>query len=658
MSGIGPSWLYRPNELLRGAEMAVIAQSYFEWTRYDAAAQLHRQMVEPLEHTPVALRAVDPFSVCAAQLAAAQSMTQKGAEYHLMRALALRDRLPRVNALLKEGLITGAQVVQIIARTDLIEGSQFMADIDRDIAESLRRPGSWSTNRLRDMVDAHIFRRDPALVRENREDAKSRRGVWNNNIGQGMSAIDAVGSAEETGLIMARLESLAMSVCRADPRRKSDRMADALFAVVMGREFACQCPQDPKHRCTATIVTYPAGHVISGVDVKLLLHVIADQRTVDGEAEHPGHLQGYGVISADHVRDIARRDETVQRPMGNEFEQSEPLFDAADLAAEAQYAEFYAAEHAAAAQAHAAAAATAPAEPAAADIFGPAEQASGSDNPAGEPRPDSHAAHDSTTAYEAPAHPTGPEPAQPKPEPTPETEFEPQTDAHQAAAEDMPAGQPEPTPDRATGPTRATVYSTAPDDLSLPAFDEMAAAAATPPYWQPIPLPIVQPGNSYRPSTVLDEFLRMRDLYCMWPGCDKPAWNADLDHTREYNHHCPDDGGHTHPEGMKDFCRFHHLMKTHSDWLDDQYPDPTGRTRLLFTTPGGRTYHGPAWTGEDLFAGLRHIIFDNTTTTTLTNPPPPTPATRQHTRTQAKHVRRHQERMRNRQKQAANPPPF
>lgn len=177
VADIGPAESALPDELLRHAERAVTGQSRLEWERYTAAAQLHRLLVESLADTPVAMRAVDPFSVCAAQLAAAQQMTQQGAEHHLTRALALRDRIPMVNQLLKEGLIAAHHIAAIISRTDLIEGSEFMADIDRDIAEALRRPGSWSKNRLRDMVDATIFRRDPNLVRENRDDATKRRGA-------------------------------------------------------------------------------------------------------------------------------------------------------------------------------------------------------------------------------------------------------------------------------------------------------------------------------------------------------------------------------------------------------------------------------------------------------------------------------------------------
>jgi hypothetical protein len=370
-------------------------------------------------------------------------------------------------------------------------------------------------------------------------------------------------------MIMARLEKLAVSTCKADPRRKSDRMADALFATVMGREFGCQCPDDPKHPCTAEIVTVPADQVISGVDVKIVLHVITDQATLEGAADNPGFLDGHGVISAAHVRDIADRAETVQRPMGNKAAQPQPA---------------------------------------------PAQHQS-------EPEPE-------------PAEPES-EPAQPKPE----------------------ESQPEP----GSKPDKPTVYMRSPENPSLGEFSDRPETVDAP-FAQVVPLPATQPGDMYRPSVVLDSYIRIRDCYCMWPGCDKKAWGADLDHTHEYNHQNPAAGGCTHPSEMKTLCRFHHLMKTYSDWLDDQYPDPrSGRPRLIFTTPEGRTYDGPAWTGDDLFPTLRLIVFDNQRGSPG-QPPPTAPQSRQQTRTAAKHARRQQERLQNRrlreEQERIDPPPF
>jgi hypothetical protein len=93
--------------------------------------------------------------------------------------------------------------------------------------------------------------------------------------------------------------------------------------------------------------------------------------------------------------------------------------------------------------------------------------------------------------------------------------------------------------------------------------------------------PGVTPEPRYRPSTALDEFVRMRDLTCRFPGCDKPAVHADIDHTVPY----PD--GATHPSNNKIYCRKHHLLKTFwAGWSDAQLPDGT----VIVTSPAGHTY--------------------------------------------------------------------
>lgn len=109
--------------------------------------------------------------------------------------------------------------------------------------------------------------------------------------------------------------------------------------------------------------------------------------------------------------------------------------------------------------------------------------------------------------------------------------------------------------------------------------------------------PSGQPEGHYRPSAALDEFVRIRDLTCRFPGCDRPAVLADIDHTN------PWPAGGTHPGNLKCYCRTHHLVKTFwPDWWDEQRPDGTVR----LTTPTGHTYTTkpfsavlfPAWNTE------------------------------------------------------------
>lgn len=88
------------------------------------------------------------------------------------------------------------------------------------------------------------------------------------------------------------------------------------------------------------------------------------------------------------------------------------------------------------------------------------------------------------------------------------------------------------------------------------------------------------PEPRYRPSRACERFVRLRDMTCRFPGCDRPAEYCDLDHTTPY----PD--GPTHPSNIKCVCRFHHLLKTFCGWSDQQGPDGT----IIWTAPSGHTY--------------------------------------------------------------------
>jgi len=112
----------------------------------------------------------------------------------------------------------------------------------------------------------------------------------------------------------------------------------------------------------------------------------------------------------------------------------------------------------------------------------------------------------------------------------------------------------------------------------------------------------------YRPSAAMDEFVRMRAMTCMFPGCDHPATASDIDHT------VPWPAGPTHPGNLSPKCRKHHLLKTFyggpDGWRDRQQPDGT----IVWTAPTGHTY---------ISVPESRILFPRTVTDTpLPNPPP------------------------------------
>jgi hypothetical protein len=123
--------------------------------------------------------------------------------------------------------------------------------------------------------------------------------------------------------------------------------------------------------------------------------------------------------------------------------------------------------------------------------------------------------------------------------------------------------------------------------------------------------PSDEPEPGYRPSTALDEFVRMRDMTCRFPNCDRPAEFCDIDHTIAWP------WGPTHPSNLACLCRKHHLLKTFwTGWNDRQHPDGT----IVWTSPTGNTYTTAP--GSRLFMPRWNV-----TTATLAPPtgqPPPT----------------------------------
>ena len=132
----------------------------------------------------------------------------------------------------------------------------------------------------------------------------------------------------------------------------------------------------------------------------------------------------------------------------------------------------------------------------------------------------------------------------------------------------------------------------------------------------------------------MERWIRFRDLTCRFPGCDRKAWFADLDHTEPFNHRDPAAGGLTVPWDLACYCREHHRLKTFHDgpggWHDEQLADGT----IVWTSPTGRVYRTTP-DGYELFPQMR--------------PPPcqePPPQRRNRSHEKAKRVARARARLR------------
>ncbi|TLH59474.1 HNH endonuclease signature motif containing protein [Mycolicibacterium phocaicum] len=225
--------------------------------------------------------------------------------------------------------------------------------------------------------------------------------------------------------------------------------------------------------------------------------------------------------------------------------------------------------------------------------------------PAPSPPPASKPAHSPAPAPEPTPTPT---PA-PAPESRPTPAREPAADAGPApepAASPVPA--PAPAPARPPAPVRTPVGYVLGGGAVPPAvLADLVARGAT--------VRTVASATDlggvprYRPSTAIDEFVRMRAMTCMFPGCDQPATACDVDHT------IPWPAGPTHPGNLGPKCRKHHLLKTFyggpDGWRDRQESDGT----IVWTAPTGHTYVS--------VPGSRILFPRMVTDTPLPHPPPP-----------------------------------
>ena len=248
-------------------------------------------------------------------------MSRPQAERMIDEAIVLRDDLPQVFGCLREGIVSVEQARLVISRTDLVRGPgtppEVVAAVDEQIATTLRtRRGSWKRPRLRDMVDRIVFRQDPDAVRERRERALDKRGVFTDNCGDGVGELTAVMSAENVRVAVAAVRRLADAVCGGDGRTRQQRASDAMFALLSGSRFECACGSDD---CTATI---PEPCTVPPADPRFVIHVVCNDaaltppETADGTQNHADSTEK----PADSTGDSADGTKSCADGTGNRFE--------------------------------------------------------------------------------------------------------------------------------------------------------------------------------------------------------------------------------------------------------------------------------------------------------------------------------------------------
>ncbi len=237
------------------------------------------------------------FARTTAEVSAAMNMSARGAQHLVAQAEALDIRLPKVAGLLADGKTDWPTVAVVIARTELVSDPVLMARLDGSLAERIGGWECWSRRRLINAVDAAVRAVDPEAAKERRVRAHDDRHISVTPGPDGTAQLRGGLSASAAALFDARLSELAGAVCAKDSRTLAQRRADALDAMREGRGLGCDCrTPDCPFRARQCDPPWSAA----------VINVIATEATLAGDSEQPGYLEGYGVIDAEQVREIAQ----------------------------------------------------------------------------------------------------------------------------------------------------------------------------------------------------------------------------------------------------------------------------------------------------------------------------------------------------------------
>lgn len=280
-----------PAEFLSDLRAAARDESKAVARRLGAIWQLYR--VRLRQHGSAENLIFDTWNRVAAEVAAALNITLGLASSHVRYAHAMHERLPMVGMLLSAGDIDFRFLKAAVYRTELITDPDVLALVDNRLASRARAWMSLSEGRLSREIDRVVEKADTDAVRR-RKDYVEEREVVISDADDGMATVFATLFGIDAQLLGQRLDALAGTVCPNDPRTAKQRRADALGVIGSGVErLACRCGRPD---CAAADV--PKREVV--------VHVIADQATIEGRSEAPGYLTGSEqLIPAEMVAELA-----------------------------------------------------------------------------------------------------------------------------------------------------------------------------------------------------------------------------------------------------------------------------------------------------------------------------------------------------------------
>jgi hypothetical protein len=260
---------------------------------------------------------VEDFDAAAAEVAAELGLSRFRAEADMSRGLTLIQRLPRLAQRFLAGEVDLRVIAIIDTRTTLVQDPDVLAELDARLAEAAPRWNALSQAKLTEIVDWLVVELDPEAKRVAR-DRREDRHVEITPGEHGLSEIHGRLSATDGAALDKRLDAIAATVCRDDPRTTAQRRVDGLMTLSEFRQsLDCQCGQEQCPAAGAGAADEADAATPTPAPVaptQVIVHVLAEQATVEGTCD-AAYLPGHGPVPAATVRELVDTGRAKTRPL-------------------------------------------------------------------------------------------------------------------------------------------------------------------------------------------------------------------------------------------------------------------------------------------------------------------------------------------------------
>ncbi len=239
---------------------------------------------------------IDNWEALAAEVGAELGISRARASSQLHYGLQLLERLPKLAAVFAAGELDYRLIVAIDFRTGLITDPDVLARLDVALADEAPSWNTFSRDKITQLIDWLVVDLDPdarRITRQHRDDRRITVTPGSNGLAEIWGSVHA----PDAVALDRRLDALADTVCSDDPRNTAQRRADALGALAAGQ---------PNLACGCGLPSCGATSDASAGSAQIVIHVLAESRTVDGAATVPGYLPGYGSLPASTVQQLAK----------------------------------------------------------------------------------------------------------------------------------------------------------------------------------------------------------------------------------------------------------------------------------------------------------------------------------------------------------------